>query len=222
MPNPIQTEVPPHHDAEELLPWYATGQLEGDELALVEQHLSGCAYCRRQLAFERRMVDEFAAMSPEVDSGWTRLKQQLEAPVPQEPRVIAVAREGWRDKVANDAAALWQTFSRPAIAALAAAQLAFVGIAGTLLYSLSQPAYQTLSSAPPPQSANVIAMFRADTTESQISQLLRSNGAALVGGPTPTDAYLLRVPAVSRQSALNRLRSDRHVLLAQPIDGAKS
>ena len=219
MPKPIQTEVRPHHDAEDRLPWYATGQLEGDELALVEQHLSGCAYCRRQLAFERRMVDEFAVMTPQVDSGWARLKQRLETSEPQKPRLVA---ERWRDKVANDAASLWQTFSRPAIATLAAAQLAFVGIAGTLLYSLSQPAYQTLGSAPPPQSANVIAMFRADTTESQISQLLRSNGAALVGGPTPTDAYLLRVPSASRQSALNRLRSDRHVLLAQPIDGAKS
>jgi hypothetical protein len=65
-------------------------------------------------------------------------------------------------------------------------------------------------------------MFSPDTTESEMTKLLRSNGAALVGGPTPTDAYLLRVPAASRQSALNRLRSDRHVLLAQPIDGAKS
>lgn len=222
MPNRIETEVRPHHDAEELLPWYATGQLEGDELALVEQHLSGCAYCRRQLTFERRMVEEFTAMTPEVDSGWARLKQRLEAPAPQEPTHAPAPHERWRDKVANDAAALWQTVSRPAIAALAAAQLAFVGIAGTLLYSLSQPAYQALGSAPPPQSANVIAMFSPDTTESQISQLLRSNGAALVGGPTPTDAYLLRVPAASRQSALTRLRADRHVLLAQPIDGAKS
>ena len=222
MPNRNETEVRPHHDAEELLPWYATGQLEGDELALVERHLSGCAYCRRQLAFERRMVDEFAAMTPEVDSGWARLKQRLEAPVPQETQVVVVPRERWRDKVANDSAVLWQTFSRPAIATLAAAQVAFVGIAGTLLYSLSQPSYQALGSAPPPQTANVIAMFSPDTTESQISQLLRSNGAALVGGPTPTDAYLLRVPAVSRQSALTRLRADRHVLLAQPIDGAKS
>ena len=222
MPNRIETEVRPHHDAEELLPWYATGQLERDELVLVEQHLSSCAHCRRQLAFERRMVDEFAAMTPEVDSGWARLKQRLEAQQPQEPQVVVVPHERWRDKVANDVAALWQTFSRPAIATLAAAQVAFVGIAGTLLYTLSQPSYQALGSAPPPQSANVIAMFRADATESEISRLLRSNGAALVGGPTPTDAYLLRVPAASRQSALTRLRADRHVLLAQPIDGAKS
>ena len=107
----------PHSQAEELLPWYATGQLEGDELALVEQHLSGCAYCRRQLTFERRMVEEFTAMTPEVDSGWARLKQRLEAPAPQEPTHAPAPHERWRDKVANDAAALWQTVSRPAIAA---------------------------------------------------------------------------------------------------------
>lgn len=212
MPDIIQTMVEPHHEAEELLPWYVTGQLDLEEQALVEEHVSSCAHCRRQLAFERRMIDEFAAMTPEVESGWARLKRRIE---PQQ-------RASWWDKVARDAEAAWQTFTRPAVAALAAAQLAFVAIAGTLLVSLSQPSYQALGSAPPPQSANVIAMFRADTTESQLADLLRSNGASLVGGPTPSDAYLLRVPASSRPAALARLRSDRHVLMAEPIDGKQS
>ena len=211
MPEPIQTEITPHHEAEELLPWYATGQLEGDELTLVEQHLSSCAYCRRQLAFERRMVDEFASLTPEVDAGWERLRQRLES----EPRE---RRETFRDKVANDAAALWHTLSRPTVAALAAAQLAFVVIAGALLMSLSQPSYRALGSAPPPASANVIAMFDAGTTQSQLTELLRKNGASLVGGPTSADAYLLRVPSQSRATVIEQLRSDRHVILAEPID----
>ena len=80
-----------------------------------------------------------------------------------------------------------------------------------VLLSLSQPAYHALGSAPPPQSANVIAMFRADTTEHEMRKLLRANGATLVGGPTSADAYLLRVPAVSRATVLAKLRSDRHV-----------
>ena len=65
-------------------------------------------------------------------------------------------------------------------------------------------------------------MFRADTTEVQLNGLLRANGASLVGGPTPTDAYLLRVPASTRQAALARLRGDRHVLMAEPVDAAGS
>jgi hypothetical protein len=221
MPDLIDPDMKPHHAAEELLPWYVTGQLEGDELALVEQHLSSCAHCRRQLAFEKRMVHEFASFSPEVDNGWARLKERLEpgheplhhSPLPR-PRL-------W-DQVVADARALWGTLSRPAIAALATAEVAFVGLAGTALYTLSQPAYQTLGSTPPPRSANAIAMFKADTTSAQMADLLRENGASLVGGPTETDAYLLDVPAKSREEALTHLRTDRHVLLAQPIDGPRS
>lgn len=214
MPNPDDTEVQSRHDAEELLPWYATGQLDGADRTLVEQHLSSCAHCRRQLAFERRMIDEFMELTPEIDNGWARLRGRLE------PR--RRPHEGWRHRVSREAAVLWQAFKRPAVAAIATAQLAFVGIAGALLYSLSQPSYQALGSAPPPQSANVIAMFSPDTTESELNRLLRANGASLVGGPTPTDAYLLRVPAASRSAVLARLHADRHVLLAQPIDGARS
>jgi anti-sigma factor RsiW len=220
MPEQIHSETNTHKEAEELLPWYATGQLEPEEQALVESHLSNCAHCRRQLAFERRMVDEFAEMKPEIDSGWARLKQRLDVPQPFQPQPRP--RPSWWDRLAGEAAGMWQTFSRPAIAAIAAAQLAFVGIAGTLLYSLSQPSYQALGSAPPPQSANVIAMFRSDTTESDLNKLLRSNGASLVGGPTPTDAYLLRVAPNSRDAALARLRADTHVIMAQPIDGSSS
>jgi anti-sigma factor RsiW len=222
MPNPIETEIQPHHDAEELLPWYVTGQLEGDELAFVETHLSSCAHCRRQLAFERQMVDEFAGLTPEIDSGWARLRQRLGAPKPLATPERAPVGQGWWDRVTSDAAALWETLTRPAVAALATAQVAFVAIAGTVLFSLSQPSYQALGSAPPPQSANVIAMFRADTTESQMRDLLRANGAMVVGGPTSADAFLLRVAPASRREALVGLRSDRHVLMAQPIDGSTS
>jgi hypothetical protein len=222
MPEPMLSDLVPHDAAEELLPWYATGQLDPDEHARVERHLSSCAHCRRQLAFERRMVDEFAALSPEIDAGWARLKQRIERAEPLRPNAVARPAERWRDRVASAASPIWQTVSRPRIAAFAMAQLAFVIIAGAILLSLSRPSYRALGSAPAPQSANVIAIFRADTTESQLRELLQENRASLVGGPTPTDAYLLSVPGPSRQAALQRLRADRHVVMAQPIDAARS
>ena len=216
----VRSDLNTHKEAEELLPWYANGQLEPGEQALVEQHLSSCAHCRRQLAFERRMIDEFADMTPEVESGWARLKQRIEAP--RRVRAGRRTRQNWWDRFAAETAAMWQSFSRPAVAALATVQLAFVGLAATFLYTLSQPSYQALGSAPPPQSANVIAMFRADMTQSDLNRLLRSNGASLVGGPTSSDAYLLRVAPQSRDKALAHLRSDDHVVLAQPIDAGSS
>jgi len=213
MQDPTLSRAQPHHDAEELIPWYLTGQLDDEDLAMVEHHLSSCAHCRRQLAAERRMIDEFAQLSPQIDSGWARLRQRIDVPQP---------RERLWDKLRGQAAELWESLSRPAIAPLAVAQLAFVVAAGAILLSLGQPDYRTLGSAPAPSSANVIAMFRAETTEAQLRDLLQSNGASLVDGPTAGGAYLLRVQASSRPQVVARLRGDRHVLMAQPIDGPAS
>jgi anti-sigma factor RsiW len=210
MNDPIASGLDAHKEAEELLPWYTTGQLDTAEQVLVERHLSGCAECRRQLGFDRRLIDEFAVLTPEVDTGWARLRRRLEP------------RRSWWHRVGNEASATWRTLARRSVAALAFAQLLFVVVAGATLLSLSRPAYRALASAPPPQQANVIAMFQPDTTESQIRNLLQGNGASLVGGPTPADAYLLRVPPQSRPAVLRHLRSDSHVLMAQPIDGSMS
>lgn len=216
MPDPINCEPNPHQEAEELLPWYATGQLDAEDCELVETHLSSCAHCRRQLAAERQLIGEFASVTPAIDEGWERLRRRIEPQRRPAPRPVL------RASPAVGAASLWQMFKRPQVALVAFAQLAFVIVAGSVLLSLSRPSYHALGSAPPPQSANLIAMFRGDTTETEIRDLLRTNGASLVGGPTPTDAYLLRVPQQSRSEVLARLRSDRHVLMAQPIDGAGS
>jgi hypothetical protein len=209
MPDPIRPDEHSHDEAEDLLPWYVTGQLEPSERALVEHHLASCAHCQRQLAFERRLVDEFQALTPEIDTGWARLRQRLEP------------RERWRDRAGREAAAVWQLLSRPPVAVLAAAQLAFVIFAAGLLLTLSRPSYHALGSSSAPAAANVIVMFRPDTTEAEWRGVLRASGASLVGGPTSTDAYLLAVPATSRPVALNTLRADDHVVMAEAIDGGR-
>ena len=126
MPEPIRSELNPHKEAEELLPWYATGQLEAGDQALVEQHLSACAHCRRQLAFDQRMIHEFAELTPEVDSGWARLQRRIEP------------RRSWWGRVGGEAAAAWRTLARPSVAAFALAQLVFLITVGSILLSLGR------------------------------------------------------------------------------------
>lgn len=208
-------EREPHGEAEELLPWYANGQLDEADRAKVDEHLSSCAHCRHQLALERRLIDEFRAMTLEVESGWTRLRKRIETPT-------FVPAETFKPRRSKPVAGVGAFFSRPAVAMLAAAQLAFVVIAGGALLSLSQPAYHTLGSAPAPAAANVIVMFRANATEQGIRDSLRSAGATIVDGPTPANAYLLHVGPRQRQLALARLQSDKIVQMAQAIDGAAS
>lgn len=208
MPQFNHTEPRPHDDAQALLPWYATGRLEEPDRVRVEEHLSSCSGCREQLAFERRMVQEFRSHAPEVDAGWTRLRQRIELQR-RGPRLWSRSANRLRDFA-----------KRPAVATLAAAQLAFVVIAGAVLLSLSRPTYHTLGSTSAPQAGNVLVIFRPDATVDDIRETLQSNRASIVGGPTSADAYLIRVPPKEREVAIARLRSDQQVQLAEPVDSA--
>jgi hypothetical protein len=208
MPNPVLPERDPHGEAELLLPWYATGQLDPADRVLVEEHLASCAQCQRQLALERQLVDQFQTLVPELDAGWARLRSQIET------RPIA------RDRIARAAADIWAVLSRPAVAAFAVAQVAFVIFAAGLVLSFNRPSYHALGSPPPSSEANLIVIFRPDATEEEIRVALRASGASLVGGPTSADAYLLHVPANRRSAALAKLQSEEEVQMAEPIDGA--
>ena len=197
----------PHDQAEELLPWYATGQLDAADRALVEKHLASCARCQRQLAAERVLIREFQSLTPEIETGWAQLRGRIVAEPRSRPRIGATLSE------------FWELLKRPAVAALATAQVAFVAIGASILQWSSQPTYVALGSTPVAESANVIVMFRPEAREADLRGALATSGAALVGGPTEADAYLLHVPANARPAALEKLRKDSNVTLAQPIDG---
>jgi hypothetical protein len=208
MPDPIRPDNP-HAQAEELLPWYSTGQLDEKDQALVEKHLAACVACQRQLRFDERMIDELQSLDPQVDSGWSRLRGRIERDV-RRPAALPQAF-----------GSAWNLLRRPAVATLAAAQLAFVVLAGGVFLSLSRPDYHALGSATQPAPGNVIVIFRADATQKDILDALRSSGASLVGGPTSADAYLLRVPPERRAAALASLQAHQDVQMAQPIDEAR-
>jgi hypothetical protein len=50
--------------------------------------------------------------------------------------------------------------------------------------------------------------------------MLGRAGASIVRGPTAAGAYLLHVEPKRRRAALTKLRADRQVQMAEPIDGA--
>jgi hypothetical protein len=193
-----------HGKAEELLPWYASGRLEEADRLVVEEHLSACAECRKQLTIERRLIQEFRDFAPEIDAGWARMRRRI-SPAP--------ARTSQPNPV-------WRIARHPAVATLAAAQVAFLVLGAATLLWLSRPTYQALGSSSPSPTADVIVMFRADATVEDVKSTLKSANASIVDGPTDADAYLLRVPKRQRELALARLRADDDVQMAEPIDGA--
>ena len=198
-----------HEQVESLLPWYATGQLEAADQALVERHLSTCETCCRQVALDRRLADEFQSLAAEVDAGWTLLRRRIESEADPRPGLGQTVRD------------FWAILRQPAVAALAMAQIAVVIVSGTILLSLGRPTYHALGSPDAARTANVLIIFRAQATEKDIREALRASGASLAGGPTAAGAYLVEVPADQRAPALARLRSDDDVQTAEPIDGAR-
>jgi anti-sigma factor RsiW len=202
----------PHDEAEALLPWYATGQLEERDRAIVENHLQGCVQCQQQLFVERRIVDEFGTLVPQVENGWAKLRSSIGAPAQRTPPPLL-----------QPLVEMWRSATRPPVMGLVAAQAVFLLITGSVFISLQRPQaaqFHALSSGSAPAQANLIVMFQGNTTEQQMRNALNASGASLVGGPTDADAYLLHVPGKGRSRALASLQSDQHVTLAQPIDGS--
>ena len=201
----------PHDEAEALLPWYATGKLDERDRARVEDHLRSCVQCQQQLFLERRIIDEYGTLVPQVENGWAQLRAKLGAPTkPLRPPLFQPLVD------------IWQWLARPPVIGFAAAQAAILVIGGGVFLSIERPQaaqYHALGSVPAPSTANVIVMFQANATEEQMRDALNASGASLVGGPTAADAYLLHVAANQRTNAIAKLQSDRHVSLAQPIDG---
>lgn len=204
----------PHNEAEALLPWYVTGRLDEPDRQMVEAHLQVCAQCQRQLFTERRLIDEFRLLTPQADSAWGRLRARIETQVPARQRTLR--------RAALDA---WGALTRSPRMVAFAAQALFVVAAGSLLLSLDRPiapTFHSLGMEPDSSAANLLVIFRPDTTDADIRDVLKRSHASLVGGPTSAQAYLLHVQGARRQALLIALSSDQHVKVAQPIDGPAS
>jgi anti-sigma factor RsiW len=193
-----------HREFQELLPWYVTGALEPDEHARVDAHVETCPDCQAEVRFQQRLQAEIARLPLEVEGGWAQMKLRLETEGRPRP-AAAVAR-------ASRFGARWLGWG------IAAAMTVVVG-AQLVPDAPSQKAtYETLSAKPVAQPGNLVVIFRPDATEKAIREMLNASQARLVDGPTAADAYVLRAPAATRDAVVATLRTNRNVVLAQPID----
>lgn len=192
-----------HHGVRELLPWYVTGQLDAAEAARVEAHLDRCAECQAELRFQERLESEVARLPLEVEAGWTRMRRRVEGDRP-ERRVLRGLQ----------ARARWLGWGVAAVLMLGLGVL----LAPSLRPAPAAGSYHALGETSAVASGNVVVIFRPDTTEKSMREALKASGARLVDGPTPADAYVLRVPPAQREAALASLRARREIVMAQPVD----
>ena len=193
-----------HRAAQELLPWFVNGTLAAAEAAPVAAHLAQCSRCQADAAALAavRGVPVDVDSSASVERGWAALRSRLDAR-PTETRRSG-ARPGWRLSL------------QLALAAQAVVMLILVG-ALVATTARNEP-YRALGSAPAAIEANALAIFRADATEQQMREALRAAGARIVGGPTISDAYLLRMADLQPET-LARLRAQPGVLRVESLQG---
>ena len=201
--------VNPHRETRDLMPWLITGRLEPEEQARVEAHLAVCERCSVDLAGERALASEVGELPIATGIGWAAMRDRLDTAARQASFVPAPPPVRRRPTLRQ-------------IGTILAAQAALLAAAVTITLRVEAPMapYHALGSAPSAVGGNAIIVFRPDARESDISRLLKANNARLVDGPTAANAYVLHIPETARAPALDRLRSNAAVVLAEPLDTA--
>jgi hypothetical protein len=217
-----------HKRVWDLLPWYASGTLEGSEQRAVESHLAACAPCREELAVQRQLSQALQQV-PEIapaphPAQFARLMARIDAEETAGPRWWAALRDLF---TATPTAVRWTL----------AAQLGFVLLLGTTLALHRRPAdpvepspatYQTLSDpAPAPAQANPASrassaslrvVFAPGTSEQEIRDLLLGIRGQITAGPSPLGVYTVDVPAGPDrlEDVLAHLRAHKQISFAEP------
>jgi fervidolysin-like protein/putative zinc finger protein len=200
-----------HQRADLLLPWFANGTLNGDDLDFVTNHVDACPRCRREVDWLRKLADVcaearqrgdplVAARSPAPEGA--RIATAPSRPLP--PRATPSNRNG--------------TWARWAIAA----QFAVIIVLGAALMPLHDgPAqYRTLgSTAAQADAGSIVVVFDPGITEAELRRIVRIAGARVIDGPTQADAYVLSLAPERVGAALAMLQSQRAVLFAAPLGG---
>ena len=200
----FQLDSDPHRAAQTLLPWYGNSTLDAEERIWFEAHLGECPRCQADVEFQRHLQTLPAAVpAGAADRGWLALRARLDAKPAADIRPATKA-SGWAGRWLPLALGL---------------QAVLVLVLATVWLAPQQSAeYRTLGSAASVTTANALVVFRPEATEAAIRQALRAADARIVGGPTVTDAWLLRLPDRGAGS-LARLRAEPAVARIESLEG---
>jgi anti-sigma factor RsiW len=196
-----------HHTAQELLPWFVMGTLDEHDRSMVEAHLRTCLICQRELEWQEQLRAAHDDSVPpfDVDRALAKLRIRIANSAPEPaPR-----------------SAPWQiTWRRPWTQWALAAQFVVIIALGAVAVSSRKdaPVYRALGQSSAAQAAaRLVVVFAPQATEVEIRGILRRSGTRIVDGPTSTDAYVLAAVPEDAQHALDVLRTEGSVQLAQSL-----
>jgi anti-sigma factor RsiW len=205
----VRLDPATHKVVDTLLPWFVNGTLDADERVLVERHVAQCARCRQEVEWLRALHAACVAgeASSEGSSAFRKLRRRLETPRRRAGRVSpGFLRAPWTHWVIG-------------------AQLVLIAGLGTLTFQDTfQDAdragrYRTLGvpSTAVPARGTLVVVFDPNTSEAELRRVLREADARVVDGPTSSNAYVLDVAASRQAQALQALRAERAVTLAEEL-----
>lgn len=200
-----------HRTVQELLPWFVMDRLSHDEADLVQRHLRLCTQCQADIEWQRKLQAATRPKSnalPDVELALARLRPRLLTRKPRRASTISrVFQKFWRSSVP------WMGWI------LAGQAVALAGCIFLLAVRFDNgAAYRTLGAlGTGGTQANVVAMFKPETSEAQLRGILQKTGARIVDGPTVGDFYLLNVPNAQLMQAINTLHAEPAIVLVEPL-----
>ena len=192
-----------HDAAWELLPWYVNGTLKASERALVDQHLSSCLLCHRELDEQQRLdklVRESETVRISPRPSFDTLMRRIDSSAPGD----SGRSFGYRGQILS-----WL----PVAAALSA-----IGVVLVVLFSANPNRsgdFRTLSSETPILQSDAAALqlvFAEHATEEEIRKLLAGIGGRIVDGPSGAGVYTIELlEGAVPPETLEQLRTDERV-----------
>ncbi len=211
-----------HHEAQELLAWYAAGTLDADETSAVQCHVDDCRTCREELddlAIVREVVAEVGAEEPAYNPAiLERAMSQIDG-IEQAASAPGAPTDSSERRSIFAAIAEWLQWSlTPNMARLAiAGQFAVIlGLALALATMRTEAPEEFVTAAGVAnQRAHLTVVFKNGVTELEMRELLLGLDASVVEGPGATGSYQLRVAEPARVSdVLTALQAHEHIFFA--------
>jgi hypothetical protein len=212
-----------HRKVQALLPWFVAGRLGEADMVDLRAHLTVCPECQADLRAEQRLAEAMETLAdapaepPDVERGWAAMRRALGAEARRRapPQRVEAGFSAWWAQVRGRWGAAWVPW------AVAAQSALLIACAALLLRGLGAPVrYLALGAPSSAGPGNVVLMFKPETSESAMRQVLRASRVRLVDGPTAAGAYVGRVAPSERAAALAALRGRPELTLAEPVDAA--
>ncbi|MES2404002.1 MAG: zf-HC2 domain-containing protein [Pseudomonadota bacterium] len=191
----------------EIMPWALQATAAPGQREWLMHHLAQCEACSAEFAQQSRLRCALSLPTDvpvDAERGLKHLLERLDSP---ETEATPIRR--------------WSSGNRltRALAAAVVLQAIGIGALGVRLWSDQAPHYRTLSQPALLEPAGALRVVPANGMKlADWNRLLHDLGLRVVDGPNDAGAYAVVPAGSSSASALRKLRADRDIRLAEPVD----